>query len=311
MDRNKLILIACLIPGTLWAQTGSTGRSSVAVTSADGANVTMGAKADAKSTATDTTAVTMMQVLKEISAMAQAPASTPVTGTFFQATQPVAGTLSDNNAAPSTTNVGAMPCMARTDLRAGTAATAGRLIYPDCGTDGLVHVTSLPDLSLKRFRASSKFAASSTTDNWRISGNASNTVVVTKLSVTCTATTAAQVSVQLIKRSAAASGGTAATVTNVPLDSNKAAASSVVSSYTGTGPTVGAAVGDIDDAQFGCMAAATATPNDIYIPVTSPGAPIAVLRGVAEGLALNFGGAITGGNLTVSVEWSEVTTITP
>jgi hypothetical protein len=56
----------------------------VATTIADGANVTLGAKADAKSTATDTTAVTAMSVLKEISAMEQAPASRAVTnaGTF-------------------------------------------------------------------------------------------------------------------------------------------------------------------------------------------------------------------------------------
>jgi hypothetical protein len=227
------------------------------------------------------------------------------------AQQPTAGIVSDNGAAPGANNNSATPCIARADLRGGTATTAGRLVFLDCGTDGNLHVTTLPDLSLKRYRASSKFAASSTTDNWRISGNASNTVIVTKLSVTCTETTAGQVSVQLIKRSTAGSGGTAATVTAVPLDSNKAAASSVVNSYTGTGPTVGTIVGNIDDAQFGCMAAATATPNDIYIPATSPGAPIAVLRGTAEGVALNFGGAITGGNLTVSVEWAEVTTITP
>ena len=50
---------------------------------------TLGAKTDAKSIATDTTSVSIMQVLKEISAMAQAPASTPVTGTFWQATQAV------------------------------------------------------------------------------------------------------------------------------------------------------------------------------------------------------------------------------
>lgn len=49
----------------------------VAVTKADASDVTLGAKADAKSTATDTTAITVMQVLKEISAMAQAPAALP------------------------------------------------------------------------------------------------------------------------------------------------------------------------------------------------------------------------------------------
>lgn len=39
----------------------------------DGCNVTLGAKADAKSTATDTTAITAMQVFKQISASVQAP----------------------------------------------------------------------------------------------------------------------------------------------------------------------------------------------------------------------------------------------
>jgi hypothetical protein len=50
----------------------------------DGSIVTIGAKADAKSTATDTTAVTMMQVMKQISASVQAPPSQAVTnaGTF-------------------------------------------------------------------------------------------------------------------------------------------------------------------------------------------------------------------------------------
>lgn len=43
----------------------------------DGADVTLGAKADARSTATDTTAVTIMQVLKEISFMLQTPAALP------------------------------------------------------------------------------------------------------------------------------------------------------------------------------------------------------------------------------------------
>lgn len=44
----------------------------------DGADVTQGTKADARSTATDTTAITIMSVLKEISFMAQTPAALPV-----------------------------------------------------------------------------------------------------------------------------------------------------------------------------------------------------------------------------------------
>lgn len=60
-----------------------------AATVADGADVTQGSKADAKSTATDTTPVTLMQVAKEISAMEQAPASRAVTNAGTFATQSI------------------------------------------------------------------------------------------------------------------------------------------------------------------------------------------------------------------------------
>lgn len=58
-------------------------------TSTAAVNTLLGAKTDAKSTATDATSVSAMQVLKQISASVQAPPSQAVTGTFYQATQPV------------------------------------------------------------------------------------------------------------------------------------------------------------------------------------------------------------------------------
>lgn len=67
-----------------------------ASTIADGADVTLGAKADNKSTATDTTAITIMSVLKQVSYMLQNPASRAVTnaGTFaVQAVCTNAGTF--------------------------------------------------------------------------------------------------------------------------------------------------------------------------------------------------------------------------
>ena len=70
-------------------KSGSIANTSFASTIADGANVTLGAKADNKSTATDTTAVSAISLLKEISYMEQNPASRIVTGTFWQTTQPV------------------------------------------------------------------------------------------------------------------------------------------------------------------------------------------------------------------------------
>lgn len=51
---------------------GGTGGLAVATKVADGVNVTFGAKADAKSSATDTTAVSAMSVWKQISASVQA-----------------------------------------------------------------------------------------------------------------------------------------------------------------------------------------------------------------------------------------------
>jgi hypothetical protein len=65
----------------------------------DGADVTIGAKADAKSTATDTTAVTIMSVLKEISFMEQTPASRAVTNAGTFAVQLTGATNNINNIA--------------------------------------------------------------------------------------------------------------------------------------------------------------------------------------------------------------------
>jgi hypothetical protein len=74
------------VVGHVVADSGSTTAvtGNVATTVADGANVTFGSKADPKSTATDSTAVSIMAVLKQISASCQAPPSSAVTnaGTF-------------------------------------------------------------------------------------------------------------------------------------------------------------------------------------------------------------------------------------
>lgn len=68
--------------------TVSGGGGGGAVTIADGASVTLGAKADAKSTATDTTAITAMQVLKQISASVQAPPAQAATQSGTWTVQP-------------------------------------------------------------------------------------------------------------------------------------------------------------------------------------------------------------------------------
>jgi len=66
-----------------------------AVTSVDGGLATLGTTTDAKSTATDATSVTAMQVLKQISASVQAPASQAVTNAGTFATQPAGSVAHD------------------------------------------------------------------------------------------------------------------------------------------------------------------------------------------------------------------------
>lgn len=87
------------VSGTFWQTTQPVSIASAQVASGafasgaiavgaivDGADVTQGAKADARSVATDTTPITIMSVLKEISYMAQNPAShgpgTPVVDSY-------------------------------------------------------------------------------------------------------------------------------------------------------------------------------------------------------------------------------------
>lgn len=68
--------------GNLATIAGAISSSKMATKSSDGDFVTLGAKTDAKSTATDATAVSLISLLKQISYMEQNPASRAVTGTI-------------------------------------------------------------------------------------------------------------------------------------------------------------------------------------------------------------------------------------
>lgn len=202
------------------------------------------------------------------------------------------------------------PGVVQTDPANGSAYSQGKQQAPNVDTVGNLWASIQPAMRPASYAASASFAGSSTTDNAVLPGNASNTVLVTRVIVSCTQTTAGNVTLSLIKRSTADTSGTSSSMTAVADDSTFSAASSAPLSYTGTGPTAGTAVGNVDTYQLGCMATSTASPNDIYI-LDRRLKPI-VLRGTAQELAVNFGNAaITGGNLTVTFEWEEVKTITP
>jgi hypothetical protein len=224
--------------------------------------------------------------------------------------QAIGGHFADNGVAASTDRSNQNTGIYQTDYANGTAATQGRNAATEVGTDGLLWTAQLPAIRPASYHANANFAASSTTDNAVMPGNATNTVLVTKIMVSCTQTTAGITLMKILKRSTADTSGTSAAITAVPDDSNYAAASSAPLSYTGTGPTVGTLVGNVDEYYLGCLAAGTATPNDIYV-LNLRQKPI-VLRGTAQQLAVNFNNAaLTGGNLNVTFEWIETKTILP
>jgi hypothetical protein len=87
--------------------TAGTGTvSTIDALMADGGQATLGNKADAKSTATDTTAISVVSVLKQISASVQTPPSTAVTNAGTFAVQ-AAGTVADGADATQGVTTGA------------------------------------------------------------------------------------------------------------------------------------------------------------------------------------------------------------
>jgi hypothetical protein len=187
----------------------------------------------------------------------------------------------------------------------------GRISSPLDTDYGLV-VRNIPRERLTYAAATpSVVPAASATDIFTITGSGTKTVYIHKITVTGTRTAHAHDLVQLIKRSTANSGGTSATLTNVPYDSTNAAATAVVRSYTAN-PTLGTAVGTVYARRqsFPVQTPANAQGNGgSVVPwewtFVANAQPI-ILRGTNQVLAVNLNAiTITGGILQFSIEWSE------
>lgn len=149
------------------------------------------------------------------------------------------------------------------------------------------------------------------TDMATIFGSASKTVYVYAVSITTTQNTAGINRVYLIKRSAANSGGTSAAPTIVPYDSGNAAATATILNYTANPAGLGASVGNVCVQNMYSPILATGTSSLVQDMYPRPGTfelatPI-ILRGVAQGLCVNFNGAALPAGLSVIVNfiWTE------
>jgi hypothetical protein len=224
----------------------------------------------------------------------------------------VQGGLADNGAAAATNRIAVLGGITQTSYENGTAATQGRNSAQSHGTDGLVWTAQLPSMRPAWFSASTNTwtLASTPTDITALCGNASNTVIVTGLSLSCTQTTAGNVTVQVLKRSTKFVGAWS-TMTVVSMNSNYAVTNSTPVFFTAN-PTVGTLLAPIDSVKMGFMAAATASPNDIYMSPPDWNRYALALNGAAECVTVNLGGlTATGGVCSARWTWIETATITP
>lgn len=149
------------------------------------------------------------------------------------------------------------------------------------------------------------------TDMFTIYGSATKTIAISGLVIEMGATAGTLVSLYWIKRSTANTGGTSSALTPVPFDSADAAATATLKSYTAA-PTLGTAAGTIAIVPT-TTGTLTGAPSTVNYPTTSGvlalGAPSLVvdmrkpviLRGVAEGLAINLNGAALPGGFTATL----------
>ena len=118
------------------------------------------------------------------------------------------------------------------------------------------------------------------------------------------ATAAATVDIQAVKRTAANTGGTAVSQTIAQHDSNDAAASGTVNTYTANPASLGAGV-NIRAQKLNLGAAGSA--GSILWDFTTRNDKALVLRGTTQSLDLNWNGAAvpSGTSLDIELEWTE------
>jgi hypothetical protein len=145
--------------------------------------------------------------------------------------------------------------------------------------------------------------AASATDIWDIFGNVTTTVVVTRLRVTATQTTAGTVNLTALSRSTANSAGTRVVSTATRLEQADTAASSVPGHYTAN-PTTGTLFGNVAGG-IALVGSTTTGPGVWEFNFGDKGKGV-VLSGTAQGLAINLGAVtVTGGSFVVEAEYYE------
>lgn len=148
--------------------------------------------------------------------------------------------------------------------------------------------------------------AAAATDIFTLTGSATKTIKIRKVTVSATRTADAKTDLVMLVRSTANSGGTSTAPTRVPHDSLNAAATGTVLAYTAN-PTLGALVGIIRARKQYIPVAASSTleSETVYVFGEETNQAI-ILRGVSQVFSINLNGqTITGPSFDISITWTE------
>lgn len=157
------------------------------------------------------------------------------------------------------------------------------------------------------YRASGSVVVAATpTDVFLINGSATTSVRLRRLEISGFSTAGGGILAQLIKRSAANSGGTSTAMTDVSHDTADSAGTAIMLGYTAN-PTPGATVGAIASFGLPLPTVALAVPPIVFEFGGRNADKALVLTGVAQGLALNLGGGAipAGTSIQFTAEFTE------
>jgi hypothetical protein len=166
--------------------------------------------------------------------------------------------------------------------------------------------TTLIDGTLTTYSASAFWTfAASATDIFTITGSASKLVKIRRITLSFTATSGANATVVVTKRSTANSGGTSVVRDAVPWDSANTAATATVRTYTAN-PTLGTLVGNVQTSTVYASGGGTIGSIPIILDYTGTAQQPMILRGTTQVLGINMNGTTYTGNVArATVIWTE------
>lgn len=149
--------------------------------------------------------------------------------------------------------------------------------------------------------------AANPTDLILIKGSANKRVRVKGVTLAGTATSASNIIVNMVKRTADNTAGTRTVQTLVPRDSQDDAPQATVYLYTANASGLGASAGTVDGGRLNLAPAANGSIDRLAITYSWQNDKAVVLNGASEFLALNLGGVAwpAGGALDVFVMLQE------